>query len=253
MRILVLRATLVHHRVSKFKIKKIIMSKKTFVLSLGGSLIVPENIDVSYLRKFKAFVEKAIKEGTRFVIVAGGGSTARKYRDAGRGVVKQMPVDDLDWIGIHATRLNAHLIRTIFRDHAHREIITNPAEKFVIKESIVVGAGYWPGHSTDFQAVQFAKKFNAQMVINLSNIDYVYTKDPKKKGARKIENISWTNFRKIVGNKWYPSLHAPFDPIASKLAQSFKLKVAVINGRNFSNIKKVMNGSKFKGTLISGN
>ncbi len=228
------------------------MPKQTFIISLGGSLIVPDQIDIGYLRKFKVFIEKEVSKGNRFVIVSGGGATARKYRDAGIGVVKSMPIDDLDWLGIHSTRLNAHLIRTIFRKLAHPKIITNPKERHLIKEPIVVGAGYWPGHSTDYDSVLLAKKFGAKMVINLSNIDYVYDKDPKKKGAKRIEAITWTNFRKIVGNKWDPGLHAPFDPIASKFAQENKLDVFVVNGKNFANLKNILDGKKFIGTLISG-
>lgn len=226
------------------------MKNKTYILSLGGSLIVPNKIDSSFLKKFKAFVEKEIKKGKRFVIVAGGGATARAYRDAGVAVVKKMPIDDLDWLGIHSTRLNAHLIRTIFRDVAHPEIITNPKVKKNIKEPLLVGAGYRPGASTDLIAVRMADTYGAHVIINLSNIDFVYDRDPKKPGAKKIENISWKNFRKIVGNKWDPGLHAPFDPIASKFADEHGLEVIVLNGKNLANLGNALDGKKFKGTLI---
>ena len=95
-----------------------------------------------------------------------------------------------------------------------------------------------------------AKNYGAKTVINLSNIDYVYTKDPKLAGAKKIEKISWTEFRKIVGNKWDPGLHAPFDPIASKHAQQNKLRVVVMNGKDFKNLENLISGRKFKGTVI---
>ncbi len=226
--------------------------KKTIILSLGGSIIVPDQIDTKYLRAFKAFIEKEVKNGHRLIIVAGGGSTARKYRDAGQAIVKKMPVDDLDWLGIHATRLNAHLLRTIFRGLAHPRIITNPHEAEDIAEPIIIGAGYRPGFSTDYDAVHLARAYGASQVFNLSNIDYVYTKNPKLKGAKKIEEISWSNFRKIVGNKWDPGLHAPFDPIASKFAQQFKLEVVVLNGKNLKNLANALAGRKFIGTIIKG-
>ncbi len=229
-----------------------LMPKQTFILSLGGSLIVPNKIDASFLKKFKAFTEAQIKKGNRFIVVAGGGATARAYRDAGAAVVRKMPIDDLDWLGIHSTRLNAHLIRTIFRGVAHPTIITNPTIKEKIKEPLIIGAGYRPGASTDLIAVKMAKTYGAHTIINLSNIDYVYNKDPKKPGAKKIENISWKNFRKIVGNKWDPGLHAPFDPIASKFADENKLEVIVLNGKNLANLGSALSGKKFKGTVIKG-
>jgi uridylate kinase len=227
--------------------------KKTFILSLGGSLIVPDSLDIAYLKKFKKFVEAQVKKGHRLIIVAGGGSTARRYRDAGKAVVSQMTLDDLDWLGIHATRLNAHLVRTIFREIAHPAIITNPKIKEKTSAPVIIGAGYRPGNSTDYCAVHLANLYGAKTVINLSNIEYVYTADPRKnKNAEKIESINWTNFRKIVGHTWDPGLHAPFDPIASKHAQKFDLEVIVANGKDLKNLNNVLDGKKFKGTVIKG-
>jgi uridylate kinase len=229
--------------------------KKTFIISLGGSLIAPApgKIDSEYLKKFKTFVEGQVKKGHRLIIVAGGGSTARLYRDAGKDVIKAMTIDDLDWLGIHSTRLNAHLIRTIFHKIAHPTIVTNPKAKEKTNKPVIIGAGYRPGCSTDFDAVLLAKTYNAKEVINLSNIDYAYDKDPRKfKDAKKIEEISWKEFRKLVGNKWDPGLHAPFDPIASRMAQSLNLEVVIANGKDLVNLGKIMNGTKFKGTVIKG-
>jgi uridylate kinase len=225
--------------------------KNTYILSLGGSLIVPNAIDYKYLIKFKAFIEREIKKGHRFIIVAGGGATARAYRDAGIAVVKKMPIDDLDWLGIHSTRLNAHLIRTIFRDAAHPRIITHPHVKEKTgNKMIIIGAGYRPGCSTDYDAVHMAVTYKAKVVINLSNIDYVYDKDPKKPGAKKIETMRWKEFRKLVGNKWDPGLHAPFDPIASKVADKHNLEVIVTDGKDLKNLQNIIDGKKFKGTVI---
>ncbi|MDB4940037.1 MAG: putative uridylate kinase, uridylate kinase [Candidatus Doudnabacteria bacterium] len=224
--------------------------KNTFILSLGGSLIVPSAIDTEFLSKFKVFIESEIKKGNRFVIISGGGATARAYRDAGLAVVKKMPIDDLDWLGIHATRLNAHLIRTIFRGEAYAKINTHPQIKDSTNKPIIIGAGYRPGCSTDYDSTHLAKTYGAQIVINMSNIDYVYDKDPRKPGAKKIEEITWKDFRKIVGNKWDPGLHAPFDPIASKFAQKNGLEVYVLNGKDLKNLKLAIDGKKFIGTII---
>ncbi|MDX8400245.1 MAG: hypothetical protein R8K20_08345, partial [Gallionellaceae bacterium] len=88
---------------------------KTYVISLGGSIIVPNgSIDVGYLKKFKKFIESRVKKGDSFVIITGGGGVAREYQRAARSVT-DLTRDDLDWLGIHATRINAHLLRTIFR------------------------------------------------------------------------------------------------------------------------------------------
>ena len=99
--------------------------------------------------------------------------------------------------------------------------------------------------------MRLAKIYGARQIINLSNIDFVYTKDPRKfKGAKKITATSWKNFRKIVGNKWDPGKNLPFDPTAAKLAERLKLKVIIANGKNLKNLQRILQGKKFQGTTI---
>lgn len=223
----------------------------TYILSVGGSLIVPAaGIDVNFLKSLRRFVLKRYDAGDRLIIVAGGGVTARQYVQAAAAVEK-VPEDDQDWLGIHATRLNAHLLRTLLRDVAYPEIITNPDKVLNACSRVIIAGGYRPGWSTDYVAVLLAKKYKAKTVINLSNIDYVYNQDPRRySGAKIIKEINWDDFRQIVGNEWRPGLNAPFDPIASRLAQSLKLRVAVLNGHNLVNVGKFIDNKSFKGTLI---
>ncbi len=230
----------------------------TYIISLGGSLIVPpEGIDWKFLKKFRKLIVAEIRNEKKFVIITGGGSTCRKYQEAARKVTK-LTKDDQDWLGIHTTRLNAHLIKTIFRKYTHPRINKNPRTKADLKkhfakgESIMVAAGWRPGWSTDYVATILAERLKASTVINLSNISYVYDKDPNKyKTAKKIKDISWKDFRKIVGNKWDPGLNAPFDPVASQLAEKLKLKVIIAKGKNISNLNKIFKNKKFIGTVIT--
>ncbi|OGL96606.1 hypothetical protein A2318_02945 [Candidatus Uhrbacteria bacterium RIFOXYB2_FULL_45_11] len=100
-------------------------------------------------------------------------------------------------------------------------------------------------------ATRLAKKVGATTIANLSNIDYVYTKDPNKfKDAHKIEQISWKEFRKMVGDVWDPGMNVPFDPIASKLAEQQKMHVAIVNGTNIKNLDRLLSGKTFEGTRI---
>lgn len=224
---------------------------KTFIISLGGSLIAPkEGIDWKFLKKFRSLILDQIKADKKFYLVAGGGATSREYIEAANKI-KTVKNSDLDWLGIHASRLNAHLVKTVFSEQAHQEIIKNPTIHMHAPEKIVVAGGWKPGWSTDYVAAIVAQEYGAETLINLSNIDYAYTKDPKKhKDAKKIEEINWKNFRKIVGNKWKPGLNKPFDPIASKKAEQLGLRV-IIAGRDLNNLKSILENKKFKGTIIS--
>ncbi len=225
--------------------------QKSFIISLGGSLIVPETgIDYLFLKKFRKLILEQIKKGQKFFIVAGGGATARNYINAA-DKIKKVADDDRDWLGIHSTRLNAHLIRTIFRDVAHPEIIKNPTIIMPSKKKVVVGGGWKPGWSTDYVTTIIAQEYEIKKIINLSNIDYAYDKDPKKyDDAKKIKEITWKDFRKIVGSKWSPGLNMPFDPIASRKADELNLEVVIMNGKKIANLKKYLNNEKYFGTTI---
>ena len=226
---------------------------ETIVMSVGGSLIVPGAIDTTFLSNLKKFIETETALGRRFIIIAGGGRTARNYQEAA-AAVSDLNAEDLDWMGIHATRLNGHLLRTVFRDLAHRVMITNPDEILDVpkNEKVVIASGYRPGSSTDLRAVQIAENIGASKVINLSNIDYVYTADPRTSpDAAKIESISWTDFRAMIPAGWDPGLSSPFDPVAAKIAQRDGIEVAIINGTKLTEVMKYLNGETFIGTKIS--
>lgn len=228
---------------------------KRIIISVGGSLIVPDGgIDTTFLSKLNDFVRKELAKNNKsqFFLVIGGGATARHYRDAGREVVgHELTFEDLDWLGIHATRLNAHLVRTIFQDIAHPSIIKHYDIIRKVKEPVVVASGWKPGWSTDYDAILLCEDYNVDTVINLSNIKQLYNKDPNKySDAKPIEKISWTEFREIMGDEWTPGMHAPFDPIAAKKAQELGIKVVVMSGNNFENLGNYFAEKEFIGTII---
>lgn len=228
------------------------MSKEIpVVISVGGSIVVPKTgIDIAYLQKFKDLISREAKRGRRFIIIVGGGYTAREYQGAASKIVN-LAAEDLDWLGIHATRLNGHLMRTIFRDLALHRMVKDPTRPVKWSESVLIAAGWKPGWSTDYVAVRLAHKFGAKRVINLTNIDAVYDKDPSRfDDAVAYERIAWKDFRKIVGSKWIPGANAPFDPVASRLAHKWGLTVAIAQGRDLENVKNIIDGQKFKGTVI---
>ncbi|MFH1628636.1 MAG: UMP kinase, partial [Pseudomonadota bacterium] len=217
------------------------------IISLGGSIIVPGEIDKVFLKRFREIILSL--EQTRFMIICGGGKICRKYQDVAKEIAA-VTKEDLDWIGIRATRLNAELVRAAFGKMAYEKVIHDPDEDIDMSKRIVIGAGFEPGSSTDLRAVQVAKRFGAGQVVNMSNIDYVYSDDPKNNpDAKKLTDITWVDFRKLVGNEWSPGLNMPFDPIASKAAEAAGLKVVII-GNDMGNLEKLLKEEPFRGTTI---
>jgi len=223
------------------------------VISIGGSLIVPNGgIDTDFVKRLNVFIREEVEKGRRFFLVAGGGNLSRIYRDAGKTIIGTMTDEDLDWLGIHVTRLNAHLLRTVFQDIAHPRVISDYDKKLDNwKEPVVIASGWKPGWSTDYCMVKVAQLYDAQFMINLSNIDWIYDKDPRKfKDAKIIKKLTWEECEDLVGDKWAPGMNLPFDPIATILANKLHLTAAVANGHDFENLRKIIEGDEFKGTVI---
>lgn len=229
----------------------------TKVLSVGGSIVVPDQPDTDFLSNFISMVKDWLSEDAsrKLILVVGGGAPARVYQNAYSEVSKTVgsnsASDAADWIGIMATRLNAQLVKACFGDFCQNDVVYDPTAPINFKGKVLVAAGWHPGFSTDNDAVLLAEKHDAKTVVNLSNIEKVYTDDPRKNpDAKPIDEISWSDFRKMVGNEWVPGKNCPFDPIASKKADECKMTVICASGKNIENIRAILNDQKFIGTKI---
>jgi uridylate kinase len=228
--------------------------KMVTVISLGGSIIVPDSVDVAFLGRFNEAVRTylAQDEKRKLILVCGGGAPARVYQQAMKSLDEDTPSEALDWLGIKATHLNAQLVKTLFADLAPNEVVTDPTAPFVFEGRILVAAGWKPGFSTDTDAVYLAERFDSKLIINLSNTAQVYTADPKKDpDAKPLVNVSWKEYRKMIGNEWTPGRSTPFDPIASARAQELGMSVVCADGRRIDNTIAILEGREFFGTTIA--
>ncbi len=224
--------------------------EKQLVISLGGSLIVPDEIDVSFISEFISLIKEYTTKGYTFLIITGGGRVCRNYDSAVKDIINPTSTD-LDLIGIASTRLNAEFIRVLLGEYAHSSIIMDPHVIPSTDKPVLVGGGWKPGNSSDLAAVECALTVGGKNIVNLSNIDYVYDKDPNRfPDAQPIRNASWSEFRAILPTEWDPGLHAPFDPVAAKKADESGMEVVIMNGRNIENFKKYLDGLEYIGTKV---
>jgi uridylate kinase len=226
-------------------------NQKIIVISLGGSLIVPDDINTVFLQEFKACIEKKVQEGFRFLIIAGGGKLSRSYNTA-LEQVRTVDNEALDWLGIYATHLNAHLVHMMFEpDLVHGELITAPDMLTDVTAPIIVGGGWKPGASSDHAMIAYAHACGATTAINLSNISHVYDMDPRENPqAQKFEKLSWQQYRSFIPTDWKPGLSTPFDPIAAQKADEYGISVAIMND-DLENLEAYIDGKSFSGTHIS--
>jgi uridylate kinase len=223
------------------------------VISLGGSIIAPDKVDEQFLSGFVSLIRELLEadEKRRFIFVTGGGGPARTWQASYRNISGGGTNDQADWIGVMATRLNAQLIKAVMGDYCTQHVVTNPTLVGPLMGRVLVAAGWKPGFSSDYDAVLLAERFHADRVINLSNIEQVYTDDPRKNpDAKPIDRISWADFRTLVGDEWVPGKNVPFDPVASRHAAKIGIQVICAAGRSLDNLKKLLTGEEFLGTAI---
>jgi uridylate kinase len=229
------------------------------VLSVGGSIVVPEHPDTMFLSRFTGMIREWLScdASRKLILVIGGGGPARIYQQAYRDILADVsgaPVagnEQADWIGIMATRLNAQLLRAVFADLCCQDVVCDPTQVSEFSGRVLVAAGWKPGFSTDNDAVLLAERFAAKTVINLSNIEKVYTDDPRKNPeAQPLDVISWQDFRAMIGDEWTPGKNTPFDPVASRRAQNAGISVICAGGRDIENIRRILDDKSFTGTRI---
>ncbi|MBU0760981.1 MAG: UMP kinase [Nanoarchaeota archaeon] len=229
--------------------------KKIIVISLGGSLIVPEKMNAPFLVQFTKTLKKHYKN-YKFVIVCGGGVIARKYIAALREENPRKSQKELNQAGIRATRMNARFMIQFFGKEANDSLPVNMKEvKDNLKKNNVVICGalrYTPNSTSDSTAAKLAHFLKTDF-INMTNVAGLYNKDPTKhKNARFIPSISWKEFEKrALKIKFKPGQNFVLDQQAAKVIKKHKIPTYLL-GPELQNIQKVLEGKKFKGTLIEG-
>lgn len=216
-----------------------------YVISLGGSVIVPEEVDTEFLSQFAKMIKELSKKH-KFSIVCGGGRTCRIYTEAAQKL--GISTEESHQVGVQVTLLNALFVSKIINGKFVPGHPKDTAKKF--GNVPIVSGGYKPGWTTDVDAAIIAKEIKADGLVNVTNVNYVYDSDPKiNPNAKKIEKISWGDFMKLPAMERKPGMHFVFDPEAAKICMKEKIKVYVV-GKDVANLKNCLEGKNFIGTTI---
>lgn len=225
-------------------------SKKGFVISVGGSFFVSETILVDKIIDFCNSINEMSNE-FNFVLVIGGGRTARNYQDAARTLGANN--FELDTIGINSTRLNALLFLNKL-NNANNSVLLNvrDAKKIIEKGKIPVFGGLSEGQTSDAVAALICEYLGFEF-INLSNVDGVFDRDPNEfEDATLFRELSFNDMQFLLREKLIePGQNLFVDMQAALILSRSKIKSYFLNGNHLENFKNCLKNYDFKGTIVS--
>ncbi len=222
---------------------------KGTVIKISGSAFKWDGVDKNISPLLRLFKDLA-SGGEKLVLVAGGGETARHYIEAGRSLgIDESMLDDL---GLRAARLNAELLVGGLGDLAHPTVpenIDQMAEAFSTGKVVVVG-GFHPGHSTNAVAALVAERVHANLFVNATDVDGVYTADPNKNAtARRLDKVTPSQLRKMFGDgEMRAGTYELLDLLAVNIIERSKIRTIILKCEP-SSIERAIRG-KPVGTLV---
>lgn len=221
------------------------------VVKLGGALF-KRDPDVNAIRTMGKTLASFVGEGNQLVAVTGGGQNARVYIDAARNLGADESTCDL--LGIGITRANAELLRLALGGTAVPKIPTLLSEltHHVSAGKAVVLGGLQPGQSTNAVAALAAEITRSDFLVNATDVDGVYTADPKKNPKAKLlrsvgvdKLLAWA----LAGDV-YAGKYELLDPVALKIMQRARIPTRFVSIEDPSNITSALRGRDI-GTLVS--
>jgi len=222
------------------------------VLSIGGSLINPGEPDIVFIKNIARLLRRVSKRHP-IAVVAGGGMPARQYAEAMRRVGGSE--FEADEAAILSTRQNAMLLIAALNGAAYPKVPLDfdEAGKASLSHRIVIMGGTIPGITTDTDAALLAEKLHAKRLVNLSNIDAIYSGDPKKdKGARRFTQLSYDKLIEIAGeaDRRRAGTNFIFDLLACKIIARSGIEAHFVHGRDLESAERAMDGLRHKGTVV---
>jgi uridylate kinase len=220
-------------------------------VKLGG-FSFPLELGVEEIKKYGGLFSELKRKGNQLIVVTGGGKNARKYIEAARKLGASEAV--CDQIGILVTRLNARLLITSMGDDAYPKVPETVEDLRLYFESgkVIVMGGLQPGHSTNAVTALAAESIGASVLVNLTNVDGVYTADPKKDPkAKKFDEISTDKLLSLIsGEEMTAGSYELLDPVSVRIIERSHIPTWIVSGEDPENILKILKG-KHVGTKIT--
>jgi len=221
------------------------------IVSLGGSILIPDDRDDHFLTQVAELIRRLAKERP-LVIVCGGGRVSRYYISIAKGLGASR--DEQDQLGIDVTRLNAKLLALAIGKDCFPGVprSVEEAEVAASRSRIVVMGGTEPGHTTDAVAAMIAERLKAERIVNATSVDAAYSADPKKHpDAERYSSLTHQQLLELVDKGHHSAGPSDiFDKLGAEVAMRSKVPICIVDGRNLKELEAAIRGEKVKGTVV---
>ena len=209
-------------------------------------------IDPNRLNQYALDIKEAKELGVEIALVIGGGNIFRGVQAADNGIDKVQG----DYMGMLATMINGIALQSAIENQGVYTRLMSAvqmdqiAEPYIRRRAVrhlekgrIVGAGTGnPYFTTDTAAALRATEIGADLVIKGTNVDGIYTADPKKDpNASKIDQLT---FKEVYENRY-----SVMDLTAFTLCEENKKPIWVFDMNVPGNLKKLLMGEKI-GTIV---
>jgi uridylate kinase len=231
--------------------------KKNMVLKVGGSILYDHllNINFELFEKVKKWYFDVKDSYDRVILVTGGGGLSRSMESKVSEHIKE--VNSIHGIAMSITQTNAIILASYIGDKDMFVPRTlGDAYEFLNSGSKgnMVSGGLKVGWSTDMDAAVFADILHTQRVYKVSNVDFLYDKDPKEFfDAQPIRDITWDDYFKmfnIVPEQGHvPNAHIPVSAQCSMFCKKKDISFHITGGKLIHEIEG-LEGILREGTFI---
>ncbi|MFA7341595.1 MAG: UMP kinase [Candidatus Methanomethylophilaceae archaeon] len=220
------------------------------VVSIGGSILIPDKDDSSYIRELSALLRELVQD-FQIVVICGGGKISRYYANTGRELGGD--TFQLDELGIMITRANAGLLRIALGDLRVDELPVEAERAAALSApgNVVVMGGTVPGHTTDAVSSMVAKALGADRIVNATSVDAVYSEDPRHNpDAERYTDMTIDQLAGIVYSEHGAGKSSVFDPLGIRIAKENAIDIVIVDGRDLGELANAIRGKGFRGTLV---
>ncbi|MCJ7721031.1 UMP kinase [Candidatus Bathyarchaeota archaeon] len=221
------------------------------VVRVGGS-VVGSPLNSLLIAKYVDLLKELKQQGHEVVAVVGGGSLAREFIKAAADL--GLEETRRDWAAIHVSRLFAQLFMLSLGEIGCGSVpvSVDEAQACLDTGKVVVFGGLRPGMTTDSVAALIGERIQADLLVKGSNVDGIYSKDPKKySGAKKLDALRFEDLGKLFeADSHRAGINQIIDPEAVKILQRCKIKTVVVNGYDSENVLAAVKGKQV-GTVIT--